>query len=295
MYTISVVIVTHNRSHILVSCLDHLHQQTLKPKEILVIDNGSTDDTQSLVSSRFPHVRLIRSEQNLGIPAGRNLGYRLAEGDICVTLDDDAQFEIPEALAKLPDYFAQDPALCCVSFRVKDLQGTTVRRFIPRRDRRIMPDDCQGASFVGTGHAMHRARFLALGGFWERLGLYFGEEPDLSYRILEANYHILHSHSISVLHGETPHARPPARRLYHGTRNTPWIALKNLPYYSVASLTILAWGYYGLQALRYGQIRPYIRGIVDCLKGIKPVLAERRCIRSSTIEKLKRLSGVHWY
>jgi GT2 family glycosyltransferase len=248
-----------------------------------------------MLEEQFPDVSVIACDENIGIPAARNRGYTAARGDICVTLDDDATFESNDALSKVANYFNSDPALCCLSFQVKDPHGTIVKDFIPRRDRKIIEHDSPGAFFVGTGHAMHRKRFIESGKFWEELGIYFGEEPDLSYRILEAGHSILHTTSIAVIHEETPIARPAGRRIYFGTRNTPWIALKNLPWHCVISLTLLAWGYYFLQALGSGQLRHYFRGIADCIKGLPHIRKQRQSVSPHTLALLKRYSGVYWY
>lgn len=291
--TISLVIITHNRATELESCLHSLQQQLRLPDEILVVDNGSHDNTGDLLATRFPDVRVITAPYNLGVAKGRNLGYQEATGDICVTIDDDAQLIEPDALQRVARYFETHDTLCCISFEVRDAGNNVVRKLIPRRDRVRITEDSPGASFVGTGHAMHRRRFLELGGFWEALGLYFGEEPDLSYRILEAGYQILHTPHIGVRHFESAAARPAGRRIYFGTRNTPWIAVKNLPWTSVACLTILAWAYFLASAIVMGRIGDYMRGVRDCLYGMPMVWRQRRCVSRRTRALVKQYSGVY--
>src|SRR4051812_9222772 len=114
-WTISVVIITFNRSVELAECLHRLRFQTLIPLEILVVNNASEDDTQAMLEAKFPDVIVINAAHNLGIPGGRNLGYKAANGDICITLDDDAYFSAPDAIEKLRSYFEVMPDLVCVS------------------------------------------------------------------------------------------------------------------------------------------------------------------------------------
>ena len=294
-FTLSIVIITRNRTAELAACLQFLRRQSTPPLEIIVVDNGSEDTTILMLQTQYPEVILVPSATNLGVSGGRNLGYQSACGDICVTIDDDALLIDNHALANIANYFNTMPNLGCLSFEVRDAEGAVIRHYIPRRDRRQISTDTQGASFVGTGHAIHRELFLSLGGFWEDLHPYFGEEPDLSYRIIEAGYTILHTTRIAVTHVESAVERPADRRIYCGTRNTPWIALKSLPWYSVFSLTLLAWGYYFVQAVQYGVLKSYVRGIRDCIIGIPRVLKQRRCVSASTIATLRRYSGVYIY
>ena len=92
---ISVIIPTYNRRLILDKCLNALEKQCLIPEinnyEVVVVDDGSTDGTQSWLrksSDNFPHVRLI--EQDHGGPAeARNRGVENALGDLIVFIDSD--------------------------------------------------------------------------------------------------------------------------------------------------------------------------------------------------------------
>ena len=79
MTTVSVVIPTYNRSALITRALDSVLAQTVKPHEILVVDDGSTDDTASLVRKHYPAVQLIR-QKNTGVSAARNAGITAATG-----------------------------------------------------------------------------------------------------------------------------------------------------------------------------------------------------------------------
>jgi len=89
--TVSVVIPTFNRASVITRALESILLQTRPPDEILVVDDGSTDDTAERVRAEFPGVRLIEQE-NRGVGAARNAGIRAATGTWIALLDSDDEW-----------------------------------------------------------------------------------------------------------------------------------------------------------------------------------------------------------
>ena len=92
---VSVIIPTYNEEDAIGACLESLFKQTLKDLEIVVIDDGSTDETLSNVGN----VKLLRQEHK-GPGATRNLGVKESSGEILVFVDADMTFE-PDFIEKL--------------------------------------------------------------------------------------------------------------------------------------------------------------------------------------------------
>lgn len=91
--TISVIIPTYNRRESVCDAIESVQQQTLLPQEIILIDDGSTDGTASLVKEQFPNVKLIE-QSNHGVSHARNQGIQKASGTWIAFLDsDDRWFE----------------------------------------------------------------------------------------------------------------------------------------------------------------------------------------------------------
>jgi len=86
---VSVVIVTWNRVGHLFKCIKSVLDSSYKDYEIIVVDNGSTDNTHSLTSKKFPHIKIIRSDINLLAGGGRNLGAANTNGKYLLFIDDD--------------------------------------------------------------------------------------------------------------------------------------------------------------------------------------------------------------
>ncbi len=95
--TVSVIIPSYNRAQTLARALDSVLAQTLPPDEIILVDDGSTDDTARLLQ-QYPQVQRLYQE-NQGVSAARNAGIRAATGDWIALLDSDDAW-LPAKLAQ---------------------------------------------------------------------------------------------------------------------------------------------------------------------------------------------------
>ncbi|NLD44972.1 MAG: glycosyltransferase [Chloroflexi bacterium] len=96
---VSVIIPTYNRAGYLALALRSIARQSLRPAEVIVVDDGSTDDTQNVVRASGLDVRYLRQNHE-GVAAARNRGVRAATGDLIAWLDSDDLWE-PSFLATL--------------------------------------------------------------------------------------------------------------------------------------------------------------------------------------------------
>ena len=87
---ISVVIPTYNRYKVLQRALQSIYSQTLKPKEVIVIDDGSTDDT-SKIQNLFPDIKYLY-QKNRGVSSARNLGIKNSTFEWIAFLDSDDEW-----------------------------------------------------------------------------------------------------------------------------------------------------------------------------------------------------------
>ena len=81
MKKVSVIIPTYNSWNTLKSCVSSIQKQSIKPREIIVVDNGSIDGTSIKVKKEFPKVKLVSLFKNTGVTGGRNTGIKNASSD----------------------------------------------------------------------------------------------------------------------------------------------------------------------------------------------------------------------
>ncbi|MFZ1144771.1 MAG: glycosyltransferase [Bryobacteraceae bacterium] len=181
--------------------------------EVIVVDNGSTDDSAAYVRAHFPQVRLLALNRNLGFGGGSNAGIRMAANGIVVLLNNDMRVE-PDFLAPLLEGFA-DPAVFAVSCqiffkdpgRIREETGLTqgcwqdgalrVRHRTDPAVTELFP------CFYGGGGscAFDQRKFLALGGFDELFDPFYFEDTDLGYMAWKRGWKVLYQPR-SVVHHE---------------------------------------------------------------------------------------------
>ncbi len=107
---ISIIIPAYNQGHYLASAVQSCLQQTYPEFEIIIIDDGSTDDTRQVVESfEYPAINYIY-QSNRGLSGARNTGIRHSSGEFLTFLDSDDRF-LPEKLALLVDEMLRNPDL----------------------------------------------------------------------------------------------------------------------------------------------------------------------------------------
>jgi len=121
----SVIVPTYNRAHVLPRAIGSVLDQTCGDFELIVVDDGSSDDTEGCIGRcRDERIQYVRHHMNLGQNSALNTGIRLAHGELVSFLDSDDAW-LPEMLAKVLAKFRSDPSIGCVytAYRVKDAAG----------------------------------------------------------------------------------------------------------------------------------------------------------------------------
>lgn len=279
---VSVVIPTYNLKNILLECLKSVLSQNYNNLEVIVVDNGSTDGTSEVVTRKFPKVKLIRNQKNLGVTGGANAGLREATGDYIWLVDHDniLEFNMLSEMVKLAE---SDPKI-----------GVVVPKIYYWEDKSLIWAAGTGMNLL-TGENIFRggkdvgqydrieevdiapANFLVKKEVIEKVGLYDDvffvsyEDADFSFRVRKAGYKIVYTpkavcyHKIPLLDKKSAKQRW-LSRAYWSARNKIIFMRKNSPFFFLFVLLYPIWFFiYTYQALRYSNFNT----LLNFYKGIK--------------------------
>jgi glycosyltransferase involved in cell wall biosynthesis len=191
MVRASVIIPLFNKGRYIVRTIDSVLTQTFPDFEIIVIDDGSTDDGPALVRHiQDPRIRLIQQE-NAGAAVARNTGVSHARSDLIAFLDADDEWSPLhlETLGRLQEKF---PGAGCYATACKMIDWDGAVRYLHYRSippapwEGIIPNYFQAAArsepvVTATSSGVRKAVFQEVGGFPP--GRKWGEDPDLWLRI----------------------------------------------------------------------------------------------------------------
>ena len=150
---VSVIIPTYNRAHLIGRAIKSVLNQTYQDFEIIVIDDGSTDDTEEVVRS-FPCKRIIyiKHKKNKGVSLARNTGIKVAKGKYIAFLDSDDEW-LPEKLDKQikvlqnesPEVGVVYSNLCYI-----DESGKNMNKLLNHKKEGYIYEDLLGRNYVGA-------------------------------------------------------------------------------------------------------------------------------------------------
>lgn len=164
---VSVIIPTHNRKELLKRALNSVLKQTYKPLEIVVVNDGSTDETDSVIYKyqlAHPHIKYLKHDSPKGAPKARNYGIQKATGEFLTFLDDDDEL-LPENIKSCIEHYDDHYAYICTGYtRITRKKSSDIS------PKSIITYDAMLYKIV-TGNQVlaRRERIVSLGGFDEEL------------------------------------------------------------------------------------------------------------------------------
>ena len=246
--TVSVITANFNGLAFLKGYFDALFRTTYPHVDLIMVDNGSTDDSVAFVSRHYPTVKIIPSPTNLGYSGGFNLGIRGAQGDILVLLNNDTEVT-PGWLEPMLAEFATDDRIAACQPKILSLTEQTKFEyagasggFMDRlgypflrgrvfdtieedRGQYQEPVDLFWAS--GAALAVRRHVLSETGLLDEDFRLHM-EEIDLCWRLHLRGYRVRAAPAAVVYHlGGGTLGQHRARKMYYNHRNGIFMLLKN--------------------------------------------------------------------
>jgi len=297
--SVTAVVLNYDGRKLLATILPSLQAQSRPADEIVVVDNGSRDDSLAYLASEWPAVRVVAIGENVGVTPALNRGVAAAGGDYVALLNNDLELEpgwLAELLAALERHPGAGAAACRLRnyYRREELDGAGdvftrggagTKRGHRELDRGQYAEEEEVVAPTG-GAGLYRARVLAdVGPFEESFFAYF-EDLDWGLRAVGAGCPSIYVPTAIGYHMEgrtTGGARNPA---YHALqwRNTLAVLVRNVParWMLLNAQWILRHHLGGLLAsARAGLLRSHLRGYADAVRAFPGWAVARRRIRAS--------------
>jgi GT2 family glycosyltransferase len=295
--TVAILIVNWNSGDLLRDCLESVRRQRRPADRVILVDNGSTDDSLVGAEGLLRDVQLIRLSSNLGFARANNIAAEAAGGcDGLALLNPDAIAE-PGWLEALVGAAERNPTVAAFASQMRFASdpdyldgagdsyhpsgrawrnGHGMRTSVwPARDEEVFAP-CAAAALY------RREAFEDVGGFDDQYFCYF-EDVDLGFRLRLRGHRSLYVHSAVVRHMSSALSGYRSDfAVFHGERNMVWTFVKDMPFplifwylpqHVLLNLTALA--FYPWR----GQGRVAIRAKLAAVRGLGSVLKRRRQIQ----------------
>lgn len=224
---LSIIIVNYNVKEFLQNLIHSIEKASTNiTKEIIVIDNASDDGSVEFLKEKFPQVKLIVNQKNLGFGKANNIGLKQATGKYILLINPDT-IVAEDTFEKMIQFFESDKSVGLAGCKILNPDGTlqlACRRSFPgvwtsftkvtglsslfpksklfARYNLTYLDENQSYevdAISGSFMMMRKEVYEKVGGFDEQFFMY-GEDLDLCYRIQKAGFKIYYVHTTQIIH-----------------------------------------------------------------------------------------------
>jgi GT2 family glycosyltransferase/glycosyltransferase involved in cell wall biosynthesis len=243
---VSIVVLNMDGRQHLETCLSSLFSQTYRNIEIILVDNGSRDDSVAFVRERFPTVRVLELGENRGFSGGNNAGFDAASGEYVFVLNNDTEVA-PGCIAEMMHVIERDAQIAAVAPMIKLFY---LRSFLNGIGNTLGPIGWGSDSYIGHldlgqfGEAreifsacfgaalLHKSVLDRIGQLDPGFHIIYYEDADWCYRARMAGYKVFAAPRAVVYHkfNATMKTAPSAFKLMLVVRNRLRYVVKNLQF-----------------------------------------------------------------
>ena len=224
---LSVIIVNYNVEYFLEQCL-YAVRRAMKgvEGEVIVVDNNSIDGSNLMVNKKFPEVKLVENKENLGFSKANNQGIRLSQGEYVLLLNPDTVVE-DDTFTKIVRFMDDHPEAGALGVKMVDGSG----KFLPESKRglptpaaafykmfgisKLFPrsktfskyhlgyldeNETHEVEILSGAFMLLRKKVLDEIGLLDETFFMYGEDIDLSYRVIKAGYRNYYFPETRIIH-----------------------------------------------------------------------------------------------
>jgi len=289
--SVSVVIVNYNGRLTLPETIKSVLAQDIKPQDIKILDNNSTDGSAEEAASGFPGINVVKLPVNRGPNPARNAGLRAARHDYVLVMDNDIVLA-PDYISRLMKVHGGDKAAGAVTGQIRfhdrpdtvQYNGTFIHYAGEIMLNRNESADPVKVGCVSAGAVLlDRQKVFRVGGFDDDFFIGW-EDGDLTFRLSLAGYPCYAVSEAVCFHMRRERGRKWVR---YQTRNRWWFIAKNYDartfFMALPAIVLLQLCAFCFCVFK-GETGAYCRGTLDALKSIPEIRRRRKTVQS--IKKL---------
>ncbi|MTK64588.1 MAG: glycosyltransferase family 2 protein [Methanobacterium sp.] len=286
MHDLTVIIPNFNGKHLLKQCFESLKIQNCS-LDVIIVDNGSSDESVDYIKQNYPEFRLIENRENLGFSKAVNQGIKASNTDFVMLLNNDVVLE-ENAVKNLLNCIKKDSKIFCAASKMLNADKITIDdagddytllgwtkkvgngkpESAYTKDREIF-SACAGA-------AIYRRKVFKEIGYFDETFFAYMEDVDMSYRARIHGYKCVYSSNAIVYHlgSATSGSKYNSFKIKLAARNNVYVPYKNMPWPQLLlNLIFLLIGYFikYLFFLRKGYGKDYLDGLKEGLSSLNRV------------------------
>lgn len=218
--TLSIVLVCWNNKTYLDPCLQSLYETGMQNSfDIVVVDNGSTDRSQQMLAEKYPQVKIIQNDSNLGLGKASNQGIEATQGRYILLLNNDTIVN-GSSIDAMVDLLEQNPKAGGVGGKLMNPDGTIQagynyfsslheeflvatrlgELFRPGYPAMMDANEIKSVDWMGSACLMVRRSALGEVGLLDEEYFIYGDEADLQYRLKKAGWEIYFLPNATTVH-----------------------------------------------------------------------------------------------
>ncbi len=299
-FGVSVIVPNYNGGRLIPGCLKALQRQTFKDFEVLIVDNGSMDDSVHVIrtiletTANPPVVRLISLNRNLGFCGGILEGLRHARAEKIALLNNDAEPD-EKWLEEMASAMDRDPevGICASKLIVHgtnfidsagDIFSNCLKGFKRGEGKKIVAYDKEEYIFGAcAGAALYRRKMIDEIGFLDEDFFLVQEDTDLNIRAHLYGWKVLYVPTAIVYHYVSSSiGRGTPKAIYYALRNVEFVRIKNVPLkiFLKCFPEFFIWMVFEFLyfAVKHKHFKLYFSAKRDVLKKLRVMLMKRKLI-----------------
>ena len=188
-HQLSIIIVTFNSSKVIEKCLSNLNQNI---HNVIVVDNASTDNTIQIITQKFPQIKIIKNNKNIGYGRGNNIALKQIKTDFALILNPDA-FIFEEDIEKIITLMTKNPQIALAAplllthYPILEEDKNQQLQIVKKNLIKKFDEYLSVKYLIGAILFLNMNIFRKIGFFDERIFLYY-EDDEISWRSIKNGY-----------------------------------------------------------------------------------------------------------